>query len=257
MCVDALKILGTTAPTDYGSSRQRDLGQLWADMTRGYLGEYAFVAFLKQRWGITAELGHEVGTLQEYLPSDIHSVQRSGEHAHTPQLKVGIKATKWNGIWFDIPGGQFEHSDIHVLVKVGTGRDHLFAFLKNISVFRDKVLKVGQEIGSLTSTEASNLYDSLPNFKPVPAYICGFVRRGDKFSNLSYSGRTGKKHYKITSWNGPIKPGDLAEIKKQENISGNVTFEGIGDFAHDSGYLFNAGSLSWEDADWDKVCKKL
>lgn len=42
MCVDALKILGTTAATDYGSSRQRDLGQLWADMTRGYLGEYAF-----------------------------------------------------------------------------------------------------------------------------------------------------------------------------------------------------------------------
>src|SRR3989338_8646532 len=40
MCVNALKILSTTAATDYGSSRQRDLGQLWADMTRGYLGEY-------------------------------------------------------------------------------------------------------------------------------------------------------------------------------------------------------------------------
>ena len=44
MCVDALKILSTTAATDYGSSRQRDMGQLWADMTRGYLGEIGFVA---------------------------------------------------------------------------------------------------------------------------------------------------------------------------------------------------------------------
>ena len=55
MCVDALKILSTTAPTDYGSSRQRDMGQLWADMTRGYLGELACLKFfekmeLKQRW---------------------------------------------------------------------------------------------------------------------------------------------------------------------------------------------------------------
>jgi len=64
MCVDALKILSRTAATDYGSSRQRDLGQLWADMTRGYLGEYAFLLFLKERWGITAKLGHEIGQLQ-------------------------------------------------------------------------------------------------------------------------------------------------------------------------------------------------
>jgi len=51
MCVDALKILGGTAATDYGSSRQRDMGQLWADMTRGYLGEYAFIRFLYEKGG--------------------------------------------------------------------------------------------------------------------------------------------------------------------------------------------------------------
>ncbi len=49
MCVDALKILSGTAATDYGSSRQRDMGQLWADMTRGYLGELAFLKFLEHK----------------------------------------------------------------------------------------------------------------------------------------------------------------------------------------------------------------
>src|SRR3989344_3758608 len=37
MCIDALKNLGKTAATDFGGSRQRDLAQLWADTTRGYL----------------------------------------------------------------------------------------------------------------------------------------------------------------------------------------------------------------------------
>ena len=51
MCVNALKTVATTAPTDYGSSRQRDFGQIWADITRGYLGEYAFKLLLQQKKG--------------------------------------------------------------------------------------------------------------------------------------------------------------------------------------------------------------
>ena len=46
------------------------------------------------------------------------------------KLNISIKTSKWNGIWLDIPGNQFEHSDIHVFVKIGAGRDHLFAFFK-------------------------------------------------------------------------------------------------------------------------------
>ena len=55
MCIDALKILSKTAATDYGSSRQRDFGHVWADMTRGYLGELAFKLFL-ERQSIKVEL---------------------------------------------------------------------------------------------------------------------------------------------------------------------------------------------------------
>lgn len=257
MCIDALKILSKTAPTDYGSSRQRDLGQLWADMTRGYLGEYAFSLFLQNRWGITAKLGHEVGELKDYLPMDIHQIKEPQAEYRSPRLKIGIKAVKWNGIWFDISGDQFNHSDIHVLVKVGTGRDHLFAFFKKISVFKDKILKVGQEVGSLSAEEADKLYQDLPSFTPISAYICGFVPKDAEYRNLSYTGNKGRLHYTIKSWNGPINSGDLDRIKEKEGIAGDVKFEGIGKFAHDKGYLFNTGSLLWKEDDWALVRNRL
>jgi len=257
MCVDALKILSRTAPTDYGSSRQRDLGQLWADMTRGYLGEYAFLLFLKERWEITAKLGHEIGRLQDYLPMDIHKIKEPNADYRAPSIKISVKTTKWNGIWLDIPGDQFNHSDVHVLVKVGAGRDHLFAFFKKISVFKDKVLKKGEDIGSLSAEESSALYESLPSFKPIPAYICGFVMKNGGYKNLAYQGKKGRLNYKITAWNGPILPGDLETIKQKEGVSGSISFEGIGDFAHDKGYLFNAGNLLWKEKDWQEVCASL
>lgn len=260
MCIDALKILSTTAKTDYGASRQRDLSQLWADMTRGYLGEMAFIMFLKRNWRIDAKLGHEIGQLDDYLPMDIHSVKREGESEYRlPGIKIGVKAVKWNAIWLDIPGAQFLHSDVHVLVKTGTGQDSLFAFLKSISVFRDKVLKEGTRIEAITQKEAEEMFERLPSFRPIAAYICGFVPKSATFDRLPYEGRMGRKHFTITSWNGPINPGDLEEIKRREPIptEGKVGFEGIGQFAHDKGYLFSAGKLIWQRDSWKQVLDKL
>lgn len=257
MCVDALKILGGTAATDYGSSRQRDMGQLWADMTRGYLGEQAFAQFLKKKWNIQCDLGHEIGQLDHYLPMDVHTIKKEKEEIRQPHLNISIKTTKWNGIWMDIPGDQFNHSDVHVLVKVGAGRDHLFAFFKLISVFKDKVLKIGQDVGSLTTDEASELFDKIPSFRPIPAFVCGFVLKNKSYEELSYRGRKGRKNFTITSWNGPIKAGDKDKIKVKENISGSVKFESIGDFAHDNGYLFNTGNLLWKDEEWNSVIKEM
>jgi hypothetical protein len=257
MCVDALKILGRTAPTDYGSSRQRDLGQLWADMTRGYLGEHAFQIYLNSKRKISCKLDHEVGKLQDFLPMDIHKIKEPGAEYRTPKIKLSIKTTKWNGIWLDIPGDQFDHSDIHVLVKVGAGRDHLFAFFKEISVFKDKVLKWGEDVGALSGEESKNLYNELPSFKPIPAYICGFAKKSSDYGNLPYTGKKGRKHYKILSWNGAINPGDLDKVKEREQILGKVRFEGIGEFAHDKGYLFNTGNLLWKDSDWEQICRQM
>ncbi len=257
MCVDALKILNKTAATDYGGSRQRDLGQLWADMTRGYLGELAFALFFKKKWQMEIKLGHDEGVLKDYLPTDIHLIRESKSEYRVPKISIGIKTTKWNGIWLDIPGDQFSHTDVHVLVKVGAGRDHLFAFFKAISVFKDKVLKRGQDVGSLTSQESDELFDKLPAFKPIPAYVCGFVLRDAKYDALDYTGSKGRKNYTIASWNGPIRPGDVDAVKEREAVGGTVKFEGIGSFAHDKGYLFNTGKLLWRDEDWDLVRSRL
>jgi len=257
MCIDALKILSKTAPTDYGASRQRDLGQLWADMTRGYLGELAFTLLLEKKWGIQSKLGHHVGELEEFLPLDIHEVKKKDEEFRTPKINIGIKATKWNGIWLDIPGDQFNHSDIHILVKVGTGRDHLFAFFKKISVFKDKVLKKGEEVGVITPEESSEMFENLPTFKPIPAYICGFVPKDKKYKELNYTGKKGRKNYSIKSWNGPFLEADLDTIKEKEKVEGSVSFEGIGSFAHDKAFLFNTGNLLWDEKDWAKVIGKL
>jgi hypothetical protein len=39
-------------------------------MTRGYLGELSFQLFLEKKCGIKSKLGHEKGTLEEYLPME-------------------------------------------------------------------------------------------------------------------------------------------------------------------------------------------
>lgn len=256
MCIDALKILGKTAPTDFGGSRQRDLAQLWADMTRGYLGEIALTLFLKEKFEIDAELAHEKGLLKDFLQTDLKKVKIDGK-LKEPNLKIGIKTTKWNGIWFDIPGAQFNHSDINVLVKIGASREHLFTFLKEISAFKDKILKIGIEVGSLSEKEAEDLYTELPSFKPIPAYIAGFVARDEKYTERDYLGKMGRIHYVIHSWKGPIRPGDLENIKLENKVSGRVSFLGIGSFSHDSGYLFNTGNLSWKKEEWEDLLEKL
>ncbi|MBE9203117.1 hypothetical protein IQ218_06190 [Synechocystis salina LEGE 06099] len=255
MCVNALRTVMTTVASDFGSSRQRDFGQLWADKTRGYLGEIAFVKFLKEKWGIDSNLGHDEGTIDEYKLLDIHQVQING-HWRSPNIKIGIKATKWNGIWLDIPGAQFNHSDIHVLVKVGTGRDHLFSFFKEISVFKDKILRKGVEVGSLNQDEANYLYESLPSYTNIPAYICGFVKSNEIYTPLSYGGKKGRTNYTITAWKGfydQIR--DLDKVKKQESVN-KAEFEGIRNFSH-SGYVFNTGNLLWKKNDWDSIIEKL
>lgn len=257
MCVDALKILGNTAATDYGSSRQRDLGQLWADMTRGYLGEIAVKNFLKAKWDIDITLGHEIGELVEYLPTDIEKIKDSSGKFRQANLKVSIKATKWNGIWLDIPGDQFNHSDIHLMTKVHTGRDHLFAFFKVISVFKDKVLKKGIEEGAIDETQAGDIFTKLPDFKPIVAYIAGFAEKGNLLDNPRYELKVGPKHATINAWNGEINANDLEIIKKEKNIQGQIKFSGIGRFSHDSGYLFNTGNLRWCESDWEGLVRRL
>ena len=198
------------------------------------------------------------GDLEDHLQSDIDRVVRNDKERE-PKINLSIKTTKWNGIWLDIPGNQFNHSDAFVLVKVGTGRDHLFAYFKHISVFKDKILREGIEKGELTKKEAKKLFKNLPPFSNIPAYIAGFVLKETNYEDLPYGGRKGRKHYEIRSWKGARFPDDLERIKREENLSssGKVEFMNIKRFAHDRGYLFNTGNLLWEKRDWQQLINSL
>jgi len=75
----ALSLAPRRAATDYGTSRQRDLAQVWTDAIRGFLGEIAFIKWFKTRFGMEAELDFRKGQIEEFLPSDITRIAVPGE----------------------------------------------------------------------------------------------------------------------------------------------------------------------------------
>jgi hypothetical protein len=255
MCINALRTVPSITATDFGSSRQRDLGQLWADMTRGYLGELAVKRHLESKFGLTISLGHELGDLEEFLNSDIKDVTVDGV-TRPPNVAVGIKTMKMNALWLDIPNAQFLHSDFHVSVKVKAPRDHLFSFFKSISVFKDKILKLGTDNELITAAESDRIYTEIPDFGQIAGYVCGFVPKNATYRDLDYTGRMGSKNFTVTKWNGPLRDGDFELIRTRESAA-RVQLEGIGQLSHDQGYLFNSGSLLWQDKDWDQLVSRL
>ena len=264
--IEALKIQFLIAGTDFGSSRQRDLGQKWSDTIRGYLGEFGVQLWFKERWKIDIDLGHEEGTLEEYLPLDIHGVKAEDDTSfREPNLKVSIKSTKSNGIWLDIPGDQFHHSDIFILTKLIITTDHLFSFFKTISVFEDKILRLGLDRGLLTEEVSQQIYDNIPSFKPVYGYIAGFVEYSKDYENYSYEYSIGRTNAKIYSYSG-VYEGDetLGSIKNEiireeaDKTVNKCEFLGIGKFNNSKRYVFDMRNLRYSEEEWeDFVINKI
>ena len=252
VCLNALKSLKNFAGTDFGSTRQRDFNQKWADTTRGYLGERAFQKFLLKKFGMESQLKHTEGELKDFVHTDIYEVKEKGEQKfRKPKKTIGIKTTSLNGMWLDIPGTQFHHSDCHILVQLLLEKNHMFSFFKEISIFKDKLLKRAIEKGWFNKDEAGAFFDNIPNLKQIPAYIAGFIlTKNFKSNKYKYKGKKGIKHYTITSWSGRYNRSFLEDIKKQKDIKGDIKFQGINRFSHDSAYIFNTGNLRWKESDW-------
>nr|AEN19713.1 TseI [Thermus sp. 93170] len=145
--VVALSFAHRFARTDYGSSRQRGFGQLWGDAIQGFLGEIAFQKFMR-----SATSGRTIPILDASeedlgvaLSADIVEVITEGKSIK-PSKRISIKTTKLHGRWLDVPYAQNKHSDIYVLVKVGTDADALFNFLASVGAL-EKVLTAYQEGG--------------------------------------------------------------------------------------------------------------
>jgi len=274
VAVHALNIAPILRGTDYGTSRQRDLGQLWTDTIRGFLGEKAFQKWVKRAFNVSIELDYRRGSLEEYLPTDIKYVITSDGIKREPKIRISIKTTKIRGIWLDIPYAQIGHSDVFVLVKVGVEREHFLAFLKKISVIKDKFLKKAIERGFIDEADVEKLWKSLPDFEPIPAYIAGYFDKRNYINEVSsrkaiieVDGEMKRTRFIINKYIGYWKQNDdnfknkILEILKQKynNIPDNVKieFEAIGGFSSALRFLVNSGSLKRKREDWQMLIKKI
>lgn len=258
MCIDALKTISTQVLTDFGTSRQRDFGQAWADTIRGYLGEYAVTKFLDREFSTKTRLAHQRGIAQTFYDSDISEVF-SGGVWRKPNLNVGIKTTKFNGLWLDVAKEQFAKSDIHIQVKIGGGSTHLFSFFKELSVFRDKILKVGLDGNYLTQKESDQIWQDIPKFKSIPAYVTGFAIRDLPYKPLDYEGHLANIHYTIHTFRGLLPRDYKKQISNIEKVpvGGKVKFESIEEFSKSDRYLFNTGSILRSKDDWVDIVKRI
>jgi hypothetical protein len=254
MCIDALKTTSIQVLTDFGSSRQRDFGQAWADMIRGYLGEFAVTIFLAKHFGLETRLAHQRGLASTFYDSDISEVLE-GNSWRKPKINVGIKTTKYNGLWLDVPKEQFSKSNIHVQVKIGGGTTHLFSFFKELSVFKDKILKAGLDGNFLTQAESDQIWNDIPAFKPIPAYITGFALRDYNYKPLDYAGHMAKLHYTIHTYRGLLPRDYKEQVKQREEVTvkGKVQFESIGEFSSSDRFLFNTGSINRTMDEWKHI----
>jgi len=258
----SLRIAPNLAATDYGSSRQRDLGQLWTDVARGFLGEIGLARFIKERFGIELLLDYTLGPIENYLPSDIKGIRLETGEEVLPKIQVSFKTTKFNGIWLDIPGAQINRSDVFVLVKLGISRDHFIAFLKWISFIRDKLLPHAIEAGTIGEEEAKKLWASLPDFKKIPCYIAGFLDKeiikappAPDFRPMH--NRSGAlKGYHMRKYVGWVKGGEPVTVPS--NTKGqNWEFEAIGSFSKEDHFVATSGCLKYSKADWKAVLHEV
>lgn len=278
--VHALRLTPKIAATDYGTSRQRDLAQVWTDAIRGFLGEIAFRKWLRERFEIEVKLDFRIGPLKEFLPSDLTRIKKPREEWRKPKLRVSIKTTKLQGMWLDVPYAQLEHSDVFVLVRVGVSRGHFLAFLKDISVIMDKILTLAQNQGLEVSRE--EFQDSIPEFKNIPAFVVGFFDKNevadkllDRRTVLTVDGDLKKKRsggYRLilnrfAGWWNPKDP----ECKKRVVDSFmkthpevrldadklNIEFEGLGETSETLHFLVSSGALKRKREDWEKLINRL
>jgi len=268
--IHGLRLAPRLAATDYGTSRKRDLGQRWTDAIRGFLGEIAFTKWMQEKFGFSVKMDYGYGPLSEFLMSDVKSID-----GREPRLKIGIKTTKLEGVWLDIPGAQIKHSDVFVLVRVGVTSEHFVAFLKKISAIRDKLMKEALGRGLVREEELKEAWDVTPEFTPVPAYIVGFLNKleymnmlKDDYSIIEADGEVKRVRVVINKYIGFWNPDKEKEYRtmllaflrnKGKNIRDGmkITFEGIGDFSKTLHFIANSGSLRRREDEWKELLREL
>lgn len=259
--VRALWLAPVFAGTDFGGSRQRDMAQVWTDTARGFLGEIAVSKFFSDKFNVRITLDTKRGELKEFLPTDITNIKLSNEGWRKPHLNMSIKTTKFNGRWLDVPGKQFDHSDIFILVKIGILRQHFLAFLKAISFLKDKLFARASKLGELGSEEANQLWKEIPEFNPVPAYVVGYLYKRDVNLPIHeiFCRRKGIKNIRIaiTQGIGLFSPQTLRKDPRIYSIDKNeslpIEIEPIIESLTNVHFLAHSGGLKWGEESWKRL----
>lgn len=241
-----LVVLGDIAKTDFGSSRQRDFGQMLTDFTRGFLGEAATKLFFDERFGIKVDLEErEIGEVAQFLPRDIVRVWESGA-SRKPKINFSIKTSKLPSMWLDIARGQLSHSDVFCFIKIGLTVGHFAVFLKGTG-FIEKLVKIGREVGEVDESsvdeEVRRLLSAIPEMSPWPAYIAGYVTKED-FEKGALEVNENRKTPVVVGGRGYL--GEISATR----------VEGLGDIAKEK-YLASLGALRWNQTDWERIVKNL
>jgi len=263
--VRALWLAPVFAGTDFGSSRQRDMAQVWTDTARGFLGEIAVSRFLYKNFRIETALDTRRGKLTEFLPTDIVRIKFPNDDWRKPNLRISIKTTKFNGRWLDVPGAQIEHSDVFILVKIGVLRHHFLAFLKAISFLKDKLFPKAKNLGELSNDMAKELWNEIPYFDPVPAYVAGYINKKELHLPIHQlicrkKGRS-KKRITVTQGIGIFSREILRNhphVKKLDPDGKlSIEIEPIIKSITTLHFLAHSGGLSWGEKGWQKLIESL
>jgi len=265
--IRGLSLAPSYAPIDFRTGGERDLVQIWADSTRGELGEIGFVKFLWERYGVKAQVDKERGPLERFLYRDITKIRKPGEPWRDSKLRISIKDTKFQGVWLELPGAQVEHSDVYVLARSGLPIAHMVSFFKHISVIREKLFPLARKLGELSKEAEEDLWNLLPEFEPLPVYIPGFIEKAKldlRVPNIAQCRLVGRREdtRRIEIYRG-------VGVFSEETLRAHpqiVKLDPRGKYPirivpikdrPDGNFLVDGGSLTWGGKNWSDLVKRL
>lgn len=227
---------------DMGTARQREFGQHWTDLIRGYLGEIAFEQFLSNRFDIKVDLkqtGTEGGA-EEHIPTDVTHIQTGSGDWRKVHNTISIKTSKLRSMWLPLFANQVKHSKAHALVKLGIPLEHLVIGMKESR-------SLTKFLSEVPDDQIGNILESIPDYDSIPVYLPGYIWRSDLKTGELQQHRA-NKYIHIRGGAGKI-PANVP--------SGYSSFktEGINDPEED--YLAATGSLRWETREWRDLIAKL
>ncbi len=218
---------------------------------------------------ITLNLG-----LDDYISTDIKFINENSEKRAT-KINTSIKTGKFNARWLDeYSAPKIAQIDAFIFVRLGTPKEHFIAYLKDISFLKTKLFPKAIELGELTDDTSSALWESIPKFEQIPAYVSGFLMREElnfpihsatpePKGNQNYkgSGRDTRKIY-INKGVGIFTRDNLYTLPQFQELDPEnkmkIIISGIEKEVDNKEHFYaNTGAFKYRMDDWRSFASKL